>query len=507
MSAARKIIYSIQGVLTLKGNLNVDLSEDITAAFSKYTHEIKYWFEENYLILEISSDETQWPAFTVLMELKNVYKTKFGKQKIGIRDVSVRSAKIKIQLLEGEVEKVPEIKIYYADSIIVENGFAVLTITKLDEYFLKKQLLRNVTKLFLDKLEKFGDIGKKEHWELLWQSPPRCKCEFTQDPTETAMKLGWLKRYPGQGTFFFTPKLTALIRSIEKIISEKILNKLSFQEAIFPKQIPLEIWQKSGHLTGVSSEVFYLCPPKIRDQKEFEDINDIIKVSDQIPREMYFQKLRDPIAGYCYAQCPPFYWFFGGELVQDEVLPIKWFDRSGPSFRWESGGLHGFERLNEFHRIEIVWLDQPAGVIKIRDQLMECYREIFEDIFQLEWRLAKVTPWYYAHSGNTVGVEHDKEKGTIDYESYLPYRGSRTEAEWLEFQNISIHGDKFAKSFKIKNPKENELWTGCSGIGLERWTVTLIAQHGPDLDKWPETMQPYIERAKKLQELKLITWP
>ena len=82
-------------------------------------------------------------------------------------------------------------------------------------------------------------------------------------------------------------------------------------------------------------------------------------------------------------------------------------------------------------------------------------------------------------------------KGTIDFEAYLPYRGTREESEWLEFQNLSIVGDKYTKAFAIKTQK-GELWSGCSGIGLERWLTAFLAQKGLDPEGWPSGFREYV---------------
>ena len=124
---------------------------------------------------------------------------------------------------------------------------------------------------------------------------------------------------------------------------------------------------------------------------------------------------------------------------------------------------------------------------------MERYAYVFDKIFEIEWRTAWVTPFYMAQSGQT-GIEKETEriKGTVDYESWIPSRGSREESEWLEFQNLSIVGDKYTKAFSIKSSKNKELWSGCSGIGLQRWTVSFLAQKGLDSDKWPKEFKKYL---------------
>jgi len=37
-----------------------------------------------------------------------------------------------------------------------------------------------------------------------------------------------------------------------------------------------------------------------------------------------------------------------------------------------------------------------------------------------------------------------------------------------------------------------ELWSGCSGIGLECWASAFYAQKGLDLDKWPEAFRKIV---------------
>ena len=52
-----------------------------------------------------------------------------------------------------------------------------------------------------------------------------------------------------------------------------------------------------------------------------------------------------------YAQCLPFWMHVTGETLRNEEIPVKIFDRSGTSYRYESCGIHRIERVDEFHRI------------------------------------------------------------------------------------------------------------------------------------------------------------
>ena len=198
-----------------------------------------------------------------------------------------------------------------------------------------------------------------------------------------------------------------------------------------------------------------------------------------------------PSSILCYAQCPTIYWWLSGRTIAVDCLPLKIYDRSAVSNRYESGGRHGLERVDEFHRIEPVYVGTPEQLVNLREELLKRYAHVFDTILDLEWRTAWVTPFYMQQSGG-VGVEDAKEhvKGTIDYEAYLPYRGDREHSEWLEFQNLSIVGDKYTKAFTIRAQK-GELWSGCSGIGLERWLTTFLSQKGFNPADWPSKFREY----------------
>ncbi|MEM3980577.1 MAG: aminoacyl--tRNA ligase-related protein, partial [Ignisphaera sp.] len=304
--------------------------------------------------------------------------------------------------------------------------------------------------------------------------------------------------------------LTHLLNALRKLFLDEVVKPLDFEEAIFPKMYPLEVGLKTGHLKGVINSMLFASLPKSFNIAEFEPLIDYMYVMDSVSPEELQKYLESPSYFLCFAQCEPFYWFFESEILDDTMLPVKWYDMSGPSFRWESGGIHGIERVVEFHRIEVVWLGKPEQVIDIRNKLMERYEYFLDEVLDLEWRFAWVTPWFYEQSGI---VEEKLEvdiniPGTIDIEAWVPYKGDRNDNKaWLEIGNISIHGTKFTASFKIKHNKDEELWTGCSGFGSERWLVALLAQKGFDPLNWPKKFFDYVKKEPFPKSISMVTYP
>ncbi|NMC10058.1 MAG: serine--tRNA ligase [Methanothrix sp.] len=417
-------------------------------------------------------------AHDALLRLRRPLAELLGKKyRIGVRGLDI--SKFDIQV---ESERPIEHKIPYVRDIKFENGQLLLELDvgpkgALGQSEIENRIPDRIVNLLEEKLESYG--GKAEHWELLWESAPR-ECKFKCDPTEEMLKAGWIKHGSSRGQWIYGPEATHIFRTFEQIVLDEIIRPLGYTEMIFPKLDTWDVWKKSGHAQGVYPEIYFVCPPKTRDPAFWEEVMDYYKITHEVPLELVKEKIDVPIGGMCYAQCPTFWGFLQGMTLPNDELPIKVFDRSGTSHRYESGGIHGIERVDEFHRIEIVWLGTKEQTLEEAERLKSCYKHIFEDILELRWRMAWVTPWFMAQEGKT-GLAEMQGAGTVDYEAVLPYNGN-----WIEFQNLSVNGEKYPRGFTVKAQSGETLWSGCSGVGLERWTSAFLSQKGLDSANWPE---------------------
>jgi seryl-tRNA synthetase len=431
--------------------------------------------------LEILSDR-YLRAHDALLRIRKILSQELGKRRVGLRGIEIRDYTITMDESLNVRLKVPFIK-----EMRSANGKTTL---KLDvgETEIEKRIPDRILNLIEEKKRAKEYGSKSEHWELVFESKKK-DFKYNGDPTEEMIKRHWIKHGSCRGQWIYGPQITKLFRTFEKIVIKELLEPLGYHEMIFPKLVSWDVWKRSGHAKAIYPEIYYVCTPKTRDPEFWEDVMDYYKVTHEIPVELIKEKIEGPIGGMTYAQCPPFWVFLQGRTLPDDVMPIKIFDRSGTSHRYESGGIHGIERVDEFHRIEIVWIGTPEQVIEEAEKLREGYRRIFEEYLDLQWREARVTPWFMAQEGLTETHEN-KSVGTIDFEGYLPYKQN-----WLEFQNVSVNGDKYPKGFSVKLQSKKDLWSGCSGIGLERWAAVFLAQKGFNLDDWPEKL------VKEIREL------
>ncbi len=446
--------------------------------------------QKNKMYIDIMSEGVFRPH-NALLQLKNTLSKEFGKKhKIGIREIKIDSYTIDFEL---EKKPLKEINIPFA-IVKIKDKQVTIIIENIDDEFLQRNYIDRMISLVKEKVENQYYEGKEEFWKLIWESEEK-KPIWSKDPTEEMTKLGWLKQGPTKGKWFYRPQSAAIMKTMEKIAIEEVLNPLGFQEIIESNIVPFDIWLRTGHMEGMPGEFYYVSEPASRDVERWEKFVDLTKITKDVPIEELQKNISTPTAGICYAQCPLIYWSFKGKTISEKSLPVLVYDNTAVSGRYESGGRHGIERVDEFHRIEPIYIGTKEQLLELREKMLERYKHVFNDIFDLEWRMAWVTPWYMQQAGK-IGDESSQDTGTIDFEAYMPYRGNRNKSEWLEFQNLSILGDKYIKAFNIKSQK-SKLWSGCSGIGLERWTTAFIAQKGIDPDKWPKGFMKYLSKLPK----------
>lgn len=476
---------SIESILE-KGNedyLKRGLPKDVEDGGARV---VEHSVEREHLSLEVVSDRYV-RAHDALLRLKKQLNQELGpKFHVGVREIEVEDYNIVFYL---DVEAKEDITLPYVDRVDFDGKRCELDISGLTQEQLSKNYVDRIINRVKEKVDAQYYQGKEEMWEMIWRSEEK-EMVWDENPTEKMEEQGWIKRGPTKGKWFYRPEAAKLLKTFEKIAVEEVLEPLGFQEVIESMMVPFDVWIDTGHMEGIPNEAYYVSEPVTRDPDEWEDIIDEIKITREVPEEKLAGMTETPKAGICYAQCPPIYWSLRNETIAEESLPLLVYEKTVPSTRYESGGRQGMERVDEFHRVEPVYIGTKEQLLELKEELILRYKHIFNEIMDIEWRMAQVEPFYLQQSG---GGEDEEEEGlgTIDFEAYLPFRGPRDQSDWLEFGNLSIFS-KYTEAFNIKSQSQKEkLLSGCTGIGIERWAVAFLAQKGLDPDYWPEPFKRY----------------
>jgi seryl-tRNA synthetase len=340
-------------------------------------------------------------------------------------------------------------------------------------------------------------VTKIEPGTIVGRSP-KFPVFFEGDPTEEAAKQGWVKKFPGKGQWFYGPKFIALQRAIEDIFREVLVEKLEFYECMWPKLIPIPVMNKMRYLEGLPEGMYYCSAPR-RDPEVFKKFKNELLIKKEVPIDRLKDGLKDPSYVLAPAQCEPFYEFFSHEVLDEKELPIKLFDKSGWTYRWEAGGAKGLDRVHEFQRTELVWLGMPEQVEEIRDATLEISQELANQM-ELEWYTEIGDDPFYLE-GRKVEERGIEFPDIPKYEMRLVVPGAD---KGVAAVSANVHGTHFTEGFSIKETHNHTLWTGCTGIGTTRWLFGFLAQKGFDEANWPTMVK---ERVNNVRTPNVLTWP
>jgi seryl-tRNA synthetase len=472
---------------------------------------------------EVSPDEVRMvirgtrylrPHEAALRVRKRLAETLGREHRVGVRGLRVERYRVRMEF-EGEVpEDLGHVPV--ADEVRVEGNAVELEFRDLSEELLRRHVVDRVIRLVRWAVEEGGRelaerVTKLEPGTVVDESGP-VEVRFEGDVTEEALRRGWVKEFPGRGQWIYTPPMAALLEALRDFFLERVTRRLGFEPALFPKLIPLEVMFRMRYLHGLPDGMYYVCPPK-RDPELFDDFKRELYVWNELNEETLSslrEKLRDPGYVLAPAQCEPFYELLRGEVVDADELPIKLYDCSGWTYRWEGGAAKGLERVNEFQRIEHVWIAEPEDAERIREELLEATKRAADEL-GLEWRVVVSDDPFYLEGRLLEDRDIElPDVPTYEFEVYLPFKGSRDEEDaWVSVGSFNVHGEHFVDGFGIKERSGRTVFTGCAGLGLTRWTVGLLAQRGFDPEDWPEPIVRRIEeRFGGLPEVpETVTWP
>ncbi|MEM2896635.1 MAG: aminoacyl--tRNA ligase-related protein [Candidatus Bathyarchaeia archaeon] len=464
---------------------------------------IDWKISKNLLRIKLESG-TYVRVHAALLRLKRVIGLMLGKEyKIGIRKLKVDKFILNFftekPLSEYSINKIKAIPLI--KTVETKKEKTEILLEEMEEGDLKRNSPDRAINLIKEIIEESSKelIEKQIKPTLPVVKASREKpIKFNKDPMKVAIELGWIEEFPARGQWIYTVPFAQLFDIIKQILIEKIALKLSFKPFILPKLIPLSVMKRMpGYLDDIPEGMYYVCPPP-REPKAFDEFKYELKLTGEISKEKLKKAIKEPEYVLAPAQCEPFWQFYSSRILKADEFPFKYYDCSGWTYRWEGGGVEGIVRLQEFQRIELTYVGTPDQVVSIRDRIVEECARVADEALEMEWRITAAIPFWAKGGEMAIETDDSKKIPAYDIEIYLPYRGSRTESEWLEVAGCFVHKTKFVESFKIREIKGRSIWTGCAGLGISRWVAAFLATHGFDPENWPKMVREKFDKEYKL---------
>ncbi len=453
------------------------------------------------IVLEIAGTSKLRPH-VALKRLKNVLAAHLGKKyKIGIRDFKIERYVVPVKKPVNE-ELLTHLKYYDRIEEIRDEGDVVVIVFKdVSEREVDRGDIDRAIRYILPTAVTMRRLIAKKVGTVVKRSAKK-EPKFTEDPNEWAVKLGWAVRFPGRAQWIYLPPFARLKRVLAELVLEHVTKPMGFIEVLFPKLIHISVAFKAKKIQGEPGGMYYVCPPRYREKEKYIPLKVKAEITGELPMDELIKLLEEPSYILDPIQCMPFYQLYSNKVLKPEDLPIKVFEFGGPTYRYEAGGTRGIERVDEFWRIEHVWLGTPEQVREIRNEAMERMTHFVDKVLDLEWRLQFAGDTFYLAEDQKIDEDvRIPEDPKYELQIWLPYRGPRESNEkdvWLSVSSFNLHGTHYTKNFNIRLTTGELAETACFGVGVTRLAIAFLAQKGFDPKDWPDEVR---ERYGKVETL------
>lgn len=319
--------------------------------------------------------------------------------------------------------------------------------------------------------------------ELIKQSKKRTSL-FEGDIDDLIFQERIIERYvyPTSGLFLILPEGQRIFDALKEIIEDEIRNKLDYFPITLPKISPVDTFRKASLLGKWDDYLEKISP--------FSNTRGV--------KEDY---LMEPL------QCTPLYQFLEGKRLDIRQKPLKLYDASGPTYRNEdSEEIKPLIKQREFHRSEFIYLGTKEQVIQTREATLTILERVCNQL-ELPYRIVVGSGCYQISDEEIKFPDSEEEIPIKDLEVYLPKGFVKREETnyYLEVCGAAALGETQTRRFNIKSTEDQELWSGCVGIGLERAMYAFLANHGFNKEAWPNLIKnKYLQKYGSLKPIKVI---
>lgn len=177
------------------------------------------------------------------------------------------------------------------------------------------------------------------------------------------------------------------------------------------------------------------------------------------------------------AACHPLYATLAQQLPQGGSR----FNVHGYCFRHEPA--IDPARMQAFRMQEFVYVGEPASAVTHRAKWIASGLALFERL-ELDAQPVAANDPFFGRAGRMLSVNQIEEN--LKTELVVRLYGDLDEGTAL--LSCNNHKDHFGTSFDLTTSDGGVAHSACVGIGMDRITLALLANHGLELAQWPSTV-------------------
>ena len=290
---------------------------------------------------------------------------------------------------------------------------------------------------------------------------------------------------PGDGQVAFREPLISLFYLFDTILQGISTKVFGGTEYLFPTLLSNGVLKKVGYFDSFPNLLMFSVRLKndIENYKKFKgrfrDLTDTDKITkDLLP--------------YCTGTkygLPPTMCYYVYDMLSGTEVDNRCVTARGKSFRYENKYFKPFERLWDFTIRETVFLGDAVFVRNHVNAYKAAAIKLMEEIGMHGFCESANDPFFLVDDA-TSRINVQKMFGS-KYELRMRVNNDTT----IAIGSFNIHGQFLAKRFHLfsAEPNQEYIFTGCIGIGLERFVFSFLTQFGTDKEKWPDFIKNALE--------------
>ena len=283
--------------------------------------------------------------------------------------------------------------------------------------------------------------------------------------------------FHGEGQISINKELVDLFNLFDCIAGEISRHVFLAEEFRFPTLLKTETLKKAGYFNSFPN----LWMSVYRLRNDYSVFLNIEKSGGEIDTISF-----DKSAYFMPYSLPPTMCYYIYDMFSNSIINgNKSVTAMGKSFRFENKYSSEYGRLWDFSIRETVFM----GNSKYVTSHLERYRAIFCSVLEmigLGGFCEYANDPFFMTQNNYMRINIQKMK-KVKAEIRLNIEDNNT----LAIASFNTHGQFIAKSFKLyaDETKTSFVYTGCIGVGLERFVLAFLSQFGHDNRAWPSIIR------------------
>jgi seryl-tRNA synthetase len=336
---------------------------------------------------------------------------------------------------------------------------------------------RKVGRFLADMVNKFRKLSRK----VLASHAREVPRPLERGVYQELLRRRWVLDL-GRGQVGLAGPALALARALDDECRDIGLARFGAAEEAYPALIPAAVLGRCGYFASFPQAVSMVSHLV----EDYDLIDEFRKANAESP-ELAIPNARalpTPEACLVPAVCYHCYQSLEGRALDARGHVAT---SSGKCFRYESSNIVGLDRLWDFTMREVIFVGTEAFVAERRRKAIDC---VVEQLARWDLQGAVETANDPFFPTTYATKTYWQVRSDLKFELRLAIEpGPGGEARSLACGSFNLHESFFGKTFAITAEDGQPAFTGCVGLGLERWVLACFTQHGYERDAWPEHLR------------------